>query len=151
MQNKDIYYETLYNYKNLSDEEIEENIKILAKDIRYSNKMFTQNVVLKGDWYLAARVLKERGYPMVADVIPEMFEWLQDWNWLGVEEIVSILYTIPKNILIKELEKVTLVAKKRNDTVWLYYLRQFMENKSFKEEDFNDKEIYIILKNALDD
>lgn len=150
MEKKDIYYETLYNYTNLSDKECEENIKILAKNINYSNKMFTQDIVKRGDWYLAARVLEERGYPMVADVIPELFMWLRDWNWPGVQEILNILLTIPKDILIKELEKITLIVKEENDDVWLYWLREFMEKKGLKETDFNRKDIYEILKQSLD-
>lgn len=129
MEKKDIYYETLYNYTNLSDKECEENIKILAKNINYSNKMFTQDIVTKPSWHIAARILEERGYPMVADVIPELFMWLRDWNWPGVQEILNILLTIPKDILIKELEKITLIAKEENDDVWLYWLREFMKKK----------------------
>ena len=150
MEKKDIYYETLYNYTNLSDKECEENIKILAKNINYSNKMFTQDIVTKPSWHIAARILEERGYPMVADVIPELFMWLRDWNWPGVQEILNILLTIPKDILIKELEKITLIAKEENDDVWLYWLREFMEKKGLKETDFNRKDIYEILKQSLD-
>ncbi len=150
MEKKDIYYETLYNYTNLSDKECEENIKILAKNINYSNKMFVQDIVAKPSWHIAARVLEERGYPIVADVIPELFMWLRDWNWPGVQEILNILLTIPKDILIKELEKITLIAKEENDDVWLYWLREFMEKKGLKETDFNRKDIYEILKQSLD-
>lgn len=149
------YFELIYNKELISDLELteeqrEKNIKILAKDTDYNNKLFIKAGIKKEAWENLAKVLLYRGYPMIADVVPEMFEWLQDMNWPGAKEISYALSLLPKDILIKELESATLLAKKDNDIGWLYWLREFMEENNLKETDFNNKDIYETLKQALD-
>lgn len=130
------------------DETIQiKNIKKLADNHSYENIMFIQPNK-KRYWENAARVLMLRGYPKIADVIPGMFEWLQDMNWPGSTIILSILEELPKEVLVKNLERS--IIKAYNDEVWLDWLYSFINDKVVNENDFNNKDLYSLLNSHSD-
>jgi len=138
----DKYYELLN--ANLDCETLERNIEMLANNKQYNNKCFItpKNKIY---WEDAAKVLEKRGYPMIDDVIMDMFEWLQDLNWPGALIIVRILKSIPKKVFVDNLEKTIEIALKENDEVWLNWLYIFVYQKVVRIDDFTNKDLFYIL------
>ena len=64
-----------------------------------------------------ARALVARGYPAVAPVLPELLEWLQDYNWPVAQALVPFLQTIGPPLL-PELRRIL----GTNDEVWKYWV-----------------------------
>ena len=98
-------------------------------------------------WEYSALVLKKRAYPTIGDVILELFDWLKDINWPGSMTIKEILYSIPRNILIKYLEEVIDKANSIKDVVWLENLYNFSIELNIKETEFKNKKTSKILNN----
>lgn len=138
----DNYYELLN--ANLSQELLENNILKLAEDTRYSNNCFIMPAN-KMYWENAAKVLAKRGYPIIRDILMELFEWLQDMNWPGAITVVNILNTIPKKVLVENLEKTIEIALEENNGIWLNWLYVFIHYKVVGTDDFNNKELFNIL------
>jgi len=127
----------------------ENELIIKYADSEYNNEIFciTGRKIF---WDIEAKILIKRGYPRIKDVLSKMFVWLQDVNWPGALEIKKFLSSIDKEIIIPHLEEVTITAIKENDIVWLYWLREFMEDNGYKREDFKNKDIYEVLKDSTD-
>ena len=147
MEKNDEYIKLLYS--NLPVKTQEKNIKMLANNFKYNNRMFLQKGE-KGAWENEAKVLYYRGYPKIIDVLPGLFEWLQDINWPGSNVVMCILSKLPKEVLISELEQASHKAYTTNDLGWLYWLREFMEKNNLTESDFNNKDIYVLLKKSIE-
>lgn len=64
----------------------------------------------------------------IADILPELFEWLQDINWPVAKELTKVL---PKygNVLIPHIE----VALTSGDPQWQFSLLQFLIRELPKE------------------
>lgn len=97
--NKNEIYNKFINAP-LSVEKMKEYAVILSNDESFGNENFVQ-VGDKGNWYYEALVLTRRGYPKITDVIPKLFEWLQDMNWPGADEIWQLLSKLPRDVLIE--------------------------------------------------
>ena len=100
----------------------------------------------KGIWYYEALVLTRRGYPKIADVIPKLFEWLQDMNWPGADEIWHLLSKLPSDVLIANFENAANKAVDENDYGWMYWLYEFAIENDIKSTDLHNKTLYTILK-----
>ena len=136
-----------YSYlliSNLTEEFQNENIKYLSESFEYENSKFIMPRH-KGNWENAAKVLQMRGYPRIKDILLEMFEWLQDYNWPGSKIIFDILVKLPKDIFLSNLELTITAAKKDNDMEWLYWLRELMLAAQINKKDFSNKELCDIL------
>jgi hypothetical protein len=70
----------------------------------------------KSDLDRAAEVVA-RGYPAVAPILPELVEWLQDYNWPVAHILAPFLASIG-NPLLPEIRRVL----KTQDQVWKYWL-----------------------------
>jgi len=116
---------------------------------KYNNEMFCRTGT-KAFWDIEAQILIKKGYPKVKDVLSKMFLWLQDMNWPGSMEISELLSSVEKKVLIPHLEEVTILANEQQDIGWLYWLREFMEKNNLREDDFENKEVFKILSDAID-
>jgi hypothetical protein len=64
-----------------------------------------------------AQLLVERGYPAVAPILPELIEWLQDYNWPVARVLQPFLASIGTP-LIPEIRRVL----KTDDEIWKYWV-----------------------------
>lgn len=62
-----------------------------------------------------AKALIELGYPAVAPVLPELVEWLQDYNWPVAKALAPFLATIGKPLL-PHIRRVLAT----DDDIWKY-------------------------------
>lgn len=76
----------------------------------------------KDCWANCAKVICARSDKEIIEVALEMFEWLQDLNWLGAMDIVSRLKKLPTDVL-RRLYQVSL-DKAKNDAEWLFFLKE---------------------------
>lgn len=135
-------------FKDISyDENMDRKLQKIALDLKYSNLYFAKPFYSKEYWEYSALVLKKRAYPTIGDVILELFDWLKDINWPGSMTIKEILYSIPRNILIKYLEEVINKANSSKDVVWLENLYNFSIELNIKETEFKNKKTSKILNN----
>lgn len=139
---KDVYYTMLDS--NLPKSIQISNINKLALDTTYDNVKFIMPV-RKKYWENAARVLQKRGYPYIDDVIPKLFEWMQDMNWPGAIIAEEILKSLPKKILVNHLEESIKSAVVLKDEIWLNWLYVFIYDRVLIKEDFNNTNLYLIL------
>jgi hypothetical protein len=142
--NKNEIYNKFINAP-LSVEKMKEYAVILSNDESFGNENFVQ-VGDKGNWYYEALVLTRRGYPKITDVIPKLFEWLQDMNWPGADEIWQLLSKLPRDVLIENFENAANKAINENDYSWMYWLYEFAIDNDIKPTDLHNKTLYIILK-----
>lgn len=83
----------------------------------------------KGYWENAARVLVQIGFPRLWIVEEGLVKWLQDMNWPGARRIYDLLMTLPDNEFIAMIEKTLRKADSEDDTVWIYWLKELIEDK----------------------
>ena len=70
-------------------------VKFIVKNKRLDLKCFIQPDGCKQCWENCAAILINVGYPRNECVIDGMFEWLQDLNWPGAQQIKSYLPNLP--------------------------------------------------------
>lgn len=100
----------------------------------------------KDCWDNAARVLTKIKYPRIKYIIPELLAWLKDINWPGALEIRELLCTVPKSELLGHLVDSILEAKKTDDDMWLYWLKDLVDKMGINREDFGNVDAYDIIK-----
>lgn len=113
----------------------------------YKNEMLCRNGS-KYFWQIEARILLKRGYPKVQDIINNLFEWLQDLNWPGSNEIIDLLLMIPKEEFIKGIEYSIEQAQKDKDYDWIMNMKYICEKKKLTINDFNNQDLYQIMINC---
>ncbi len=133
------------NTSRLTQKQLEKNVKILANSENYGNDMFLNNGS-KFYWRYRANVLLLRGYPKVKNVIPELYNWLQDINWPGADEIMKLLSTFPRDVLVSSFEEAVGRAVKQNDEEWMLFLYEFAKNNNIIESEFENKELFKIIE-----
>lgn len=111
---------------------------------KYSNEMFCRSG-LKTFLGIESKILSKKGYPKIKDVLISLFEWLQDLNWPGADEIVNILLIIPNGIFITNLETSINLAIKDDDIEWLINMKDIVKRKKLLKKDFNNPYLYEIL------
>lgn len=95
-------------------------------------------------WKNGAESLKLLEIQKIIEIVPEMFEWLQDLNWPGTKEIMDILVSLPRQILMSNLERAIKVAINQDDHEWLFHIVMFLKIKKIivTKNDFKDEETY---------
>jgi hypothetical protein len=96
-------------------------------------------------WENAARVLSLIGYPRIEEVIPDLFNWLQDLNWPGALIIKELLKSLSKDVVIQHLEYAASKALSIDDSTWLSNLSSYLADFKLQEHDFVSKEVYSAL------
>jgi hypothetical protein len=77
----------------------------------------------------------ERGYPAVASILPELLEWIQDYNWPVAKVLAAFLVTIGVP-LVPELRR----ALHTTDEVWKYWiLKEIVANSPEVAEELADE------------
>lgn len=133
---------------NNSIKEQEKAIKQLVSRMDYDLKLLIQPKS-KEFWLNSAKVISLKGYTEYESVIDMMFEWLQDMNWPGAEEIKETLQTIPKDKFLVFFESSVDRAIKANDSEWCYSLAQFIKIYDIQSDDFRDKELFRMFEDIL--
>jgi hypothetical protein len=110
----------------------EEAIKKLTKIDIPDLTALLQPVFGKNYWENSAKVLLKIGYPKIKNIIPGLFEWLQDMNWPGALIVREILLNLPKDALLNNYEDAIYKATSENDEEWLLNLKLFWD-------DYNNK------------
>ena len=73
---------------------------------------------------------------------------LQDLSWPGSEKAMSLLKTLPKEILLPYLENTLKEADKENDDNWLGNLKMLIKYRSFTKDDFKNIDFIRVLEKA---
>ena len=107
----------------------------------------------KDDWWIESEILIALGYPHVKPVIEKIFEWLQDMNWPGAQDLkYRLLLLIDKHELIDHLSAALRQAYWEGDSDWIYNLSLFTEEANLTRDDFTqDDNAYdiILFYNAI--
>src|SRR5690625_1818126 len=80
-------------------------------------------------WEEGAKLLRSMELSQIMDIIPNLFEWIQDLNWPGSKEVMELLANLPKPLLIFSLEQAINSALVQNDEEWLYSISIFIKEK----------------------
>lgn len=134
---KELFELSPENYRcllNTFERDYSETIKKLAES-EIDCKQFTIEYLNKSEFWIAARVLKERGYPDVKDCIYEMLDWFLDFNWPGTEEIYNLLLTIPNEELKPHIIKKMEYAISNREEDMLERLIRFSKEKGINLEE----------------
>ena len=132
---------------NLDERTIKQNVLKLSKDLNYANSKFIRPYEKKY-WEDAAKVLEARGYPIIKDVILDVFEWMKDMNWPGALIAYDILKKLPEDILVENLETSIQKAISTNDIGWLYWLNLFLEDGIVDEKKISNSSLLLAIKNS---
>ncbi|HCC07515.1 MAG TPA: hypothetical protein DEP72_05085 [Clostridiales bacterium] len=101
---------------------------------------------LKGTWENAVKVVKKIGYPGNYRAIPSLLELLQDLNWPGTLMGVEILTSMDIKVTIPFIEEAIQKAYNEEDYMWLGGINEIIKLANIKEEDFNNKAIFKLLR-----
>ena len=126
---------------------MDENIKELMLQLNWNNTEEIQELAIKSlaqlddldltillqpalpygkdYWENSAKVLFIIGYPKIKNIIPGLFEWLQDMNWPGALIVKELLLHLPIDVLKYNYECTVNYAISTNDEEWLLNLTLF--------------------------
>jgi hypothetical protein len=134
------------DFEKIWNTAIKENkLKINICDIeKMTPKEIVERNYDKVYWKKGAETLKLLELPHIIEIVPSLFDWLQDFNWPGSTDVMDILASLPRQVLIINLEHAIKVALTQNDQDWLYFMSIFIEIKNIEimKNDFKDMEIY---------
>lgn len=83
--------------------------------------------------------LKKLKVSEINNLIPQLIEWIQDFNWPIAKDIISILLIADDDILLSEIRKIL----QSDDNIWKYWcLRKLVKKK--------DKKFIFALKKDLE-
>lgn len=119
------FYLKILKYNNQSDRN---SIINEYANGEYDNKMFCRKG-MKTFWEIEAKILHKRGFPLVEDVIYDIFEWLQDLNWPGSDEIIDLLLVAPNEVFINGIQYSIKQAIQSNDDEWLLNIHDVFDKK----------------------
>jgi len=99
-------------------------------------------------WPNVVGILKEVGYPKNKKALPSLILLLQDLNWPGAREGMSVLKEADKSYLIPILEVAIEEAYNTNDGNWLAWIKEFLEFAEINRIDFINCKVYDLLEYA---
>ena len=99
-------------------------------------------------WPNIIEILKEVGYPKNRKALPSLILLLQDLNWPGAREGMSVLKEADKNYLIPVLEVAIEEAHNTSDGNWLAWIKEFLDFAEINKMDFVNCNVYDLLKCA---
>lgn len=133
--------------KSVQEEAVEELKSISDLDL---TKLINLPSNLKEYMDNAAQILSTCTFERVETVIMELYRWLQDLNWPGAITILNLLSDFPKEKTIQYFEKAVTEAIEMNDESWLDNLSYFTRFSNYSYEDFDNKELFGIMKKHAD-
>lgn len=83
-------------------------------------------------------VLKKVGYPLNRKSVTGLLFLLMDVNWPGARQAVDVLLDMDQTFLIPHLEKAIHMAYAEKDDLWLYGLKNVVDQGKFPESVFSD-------------
>lgn len=93
-------------------------------------------------------ILKDAGYPKNRKALPSLILLLQDLNWPGAVEGMSVMKDAGKSALVPMLEIAIEEAHNTNDEDWLGWIKQFLEFAEINKSDFVNCEVYDLLEHV---
>jgi len=102
----------------------------------------------KSTWHNAVNVVEALGYPKNKKAMPSLIFLLQDTNWPGASQGMSILSKIDRSELIALLEVAIKDAYKGNDFDWLAGIKLLLESYEIPKSDFVNHDMFDLLKFA---
>jgi hypothetical protein len=130
---------------NLPPKQQDSNVRLLAEsDIEISDLILIGS---KDTWDNCAKVIALKGYEKVKLYTPQLFEWLQDMNWPGAENIFNFLLANAAEAS-EYLPQVFQKAVKMKDSVWIYWLIVFIQ-KAKRTDIFANIDLHIAIKKCF--
>ncbi len=142
------FFISVLECKTLEDEE--KLIKKFSSD-KYDCEMFLQKG-FSTFWRLGAKILKNKPYEVLNKHLDNLFEWLQDANWLGFSDVEDILLSIPEDDFILGFKKHIKRAKRdfdAGDLDWMDNLIELFRERGISIDKIDDEEIRDILKKYI--
>lgn len=88
-----------------------------------------------------SKILIALGYPRVKSALPMIYEWLQNMNAPGVDDIWDeLLLKLERDILIESLENAIRAAYHAGDTEWISWLKTLAKDAELSREDFAEED-----------
>ena len=99
------------------------------------------NSMRKDTWENAVQVIANVGYPGNQAVLPDLFWLLQDLNWPGSAQAMTLLASLDRAVLIPLLEAAFRKADREDDAMWIGGLNRLAEATKLQPADFQDARI----------
>jgi len=133
--------------KKKTKEDEEKIIRKFSSD-KYDCEMFLQKG-FSTFWRLGAKILKNKPYEILNKHLDKFFEWQQDANWPGFDDVQDILLSTPEDDFILGFKKHFKRAIDADDEDWVYNLTVLLRKRGIAIEKIDDQEIYNILKEYI--
>lgn len=115
----------------IKEDPFHEDSESLINKLTYINEEDIPSLVLYKS-KIAAKALKQIGYPRVKNIMPDLLVWLQDINWPVAMDIAELFVSIGKPAL--PLIKGVLLS---DDYIWKSWIMQYVIS-SWNKELIND-------------
>jgi len=131
--------------KSKTKEDKEKIIKKFSSD-KYDCEMFLQKG-FSTFWELGAKILKNKPYEILNKHLDKLFEWQQDANWLGFNDVRDILLSTPEDDFISGFKKHIKRAIDADEEDWVYNLVSLFRERGISINKIDDEEICNFLRN----
>ena len=122
-------------------------IKTLIKtDDKYLPLIFDKT--RKSTWENAVKVIKEIRFPRNKIFVNDLIWLLQDLNWPGATDAVSVLSCFDEEYVISSLVENLKKADSCGDTMWIGGMKYLIETNNYKSEILFAEDIRQILEKA---
>jgi len=102
----------------------------------------------KHTWCSTVKLIEAVGYPQNKKALPSLLLLLQDLNWPDAKEGMHVLKSAGKEAVMPLLEAAIKSAAAFGDTVWLAWIKHFMEFAHICEGDFANHDAFTLLQYA---
>ena len=99
-------------------------------------------------WPNVVKILKEAGYPKNIKALPSLILLLQDINWPGAVEGMSVMRGADRKVLVPMLEIAIEEAHSTNDEDWMSCIKRFLDFAEIDKSDFGNKEMYSLVEHV---
>ncbi|MDR6883571.1 hypothetical protein J2X61_005365 [Bacillus sp. 3255] len=121
----------------------EEQDKAIQELAKYQDEII--NILISGtqkdQWHSVIRVVEQSNTEYQYRAVPQMLLLLMDINSPGAKEAVEIMMKLDSVKLKPFIIEVLLRAEKENDTIWIAWIKYFLERKEIIDEYCEYKEI----------
>ena len=141
---KEIIKKLSWNFpENIQQEAIDNIVNLCIKENINLYDFFMETD--KSSWLNYCKVVEVIGNPKNVTAIPALLILLQDTNWPGSMEALSLLMKAKKEDLIPCVEKAILTAFDEKDFIWLIGIKTLADNLGLKESEFVERSTFQLL------
>lgn len=118
---------------DLSEDEQEKGIQKLIPYKDYIINSLITNTS-KHQWKNAVRLVEKLEYPYRVRMVPQLLLLLKDMNWPGAIDAGNIIKNLKPEEIIAYIRHALIQADNENDTVWIAWINELIEEMNIKEQ-----------------